>query len=62
MAIRDSRSIQRRRRRLAKLIVQWVENKPELEKYVGKSLGQIAQEEGKHPSRRDARSVARRPT
>jgi hypothetical protein len=24
-----------------KLIVQWVENKPELEKYVGKSLGQI---------------------
>jgi N-acyl-D-aspartate/D-glutamate deacylase len=34
--------------RLKKLIVQWVENKPELEKYVGKSLGQIAQEEGKH--------------
>jgi N-acyl-D-aspartate/D-glutamate deacylase len=31
-----------------KLIVQWVENKPELEKYVGKSVGQIAQEEGKH--------------
>ena len=35
--------------RLVKLIVQWVENKPELEKYVGKSLGQIGQEEGKHP-------------
>ena len=35
--------------RLPKLIVQWVENQPELEKYVGKSLGQIAQEEGKHP-------------
>jgi N-acyl-D-amino-acid deacylase len=36
--------------RLPRLIVQWVENKPELEKYVGKSLGQIAQEEGKHPA------------
>jgi N-acyl-D-amino-acid deacylase len=36
--------------RLKKLIVQWVENKPELEKYVGKSLGQIGQEEGKHPA------------
>jgi N-acyl-D-aspartate/D-glutamate deacylase len=35
--------------RLPKLIVQWVENKPELEKYVGKSLAQIAEEEGKHP-------------
>jgi len=35
--------------KLPKLIVQWVENKPELEKYVGKSLSQIAQEEGKHP-------------
>ncbi len=35
--------------KLPKLIVQWVENKPELEKYVGKSLGQIANEEGKHP-------------
>jgi len=35
--------------RLPKLIVQWVENKPELEKYVGKSLGQIAEEESKHP-------------
>ncbi|HXN86121.1 MAG TPA: amidohydrolase family protein [Candidatus Binataceae bacterium] len=35
--------------RLVKLIVQWVENKPELEKYVGKSLGQIGQEEGRHP-------------
>ena len=29
--------------------MQWVENKPELEKYVGKSLGQIGEEEGKHP-------------
>ena len=36
--------------KLHRLIVQWVENKPELEKYVGKSLGQIAQEEGKHPA------------
>jgi len=35
--------------RLPKLIVQWVENKPELEQYVGKSLAQIASEEGKHP-------------
>jgi N-acyl-D-amino-acid deacylase len=35
--------------RLPKLIVQWVENKPELEQYVGKSLAQIAAEEGKHP-------------
>jgi len=35
--------------RLPKLIVQWVENNPELEKYVGKSLGAIAQEEGRHP-------------
>ncbi|HXW83408.1 MAG TPA: amidohydrolase family protein [Candidatus Binataceae bacterium] len=35
--------------RLVKLIVQWVEDKPELEKYVGKSLGQIGQEEGRHP-------------
>jgi N-acyl-D-aspartate/D-glutamate deacylase len=35
--------------RLPRLIVQWLENKPELEKYVGKSLGQIAEEEGKHP-------------
>jgi N-acyl-D-aspartate/D-glutamate deacylase len=31
------------------LIVQSDGGKPELEKYVGKSLGQIAQEEGKHP-------------
>jgi N-acyl-D-amino-acid deacylase len=31
------------------LIVQWVENVAELEKYVGKSLGQIGMEEGKHP-------------
>jgi N-acyl-D-aspartate/D-glutamate deacylase len=35
--------------KLPKLIVQWVENNPELEKYVGKSLRQIADEEGKHP-------------
>jgi N-acyl-D-aspartate/D-glutamate deacylase len=31
------------------LIVQWVDNHAELEKYVGKSLGQIGMEEGKHP-------------
>ena len=31
------------------LIVQWVENIEPLEKYVGKSLGQIGMEEGKHP-------------
>jgi N-acyl-D-aspartate/D-glutamate deacylase len=31
------------------LIVQWVENVPELEKYVGKSLGQIGAEENRHP-------------
>jgi len=31
------------------LIVQWVENIERLEKYVGKSLGQIGQEESKHP-------------
>jgi len=31
------------------LIVQWVENHEELEKYVGKSLGQIGMEENKHP-------------
>src|SRR5258708_3566766 len=30
------------------LIVQWADDKPELEKYVGKSVGQIAHEEGKH--------------
>ncbi|MGH7934077.1 MAG: N-acyl-D-amino-acid deacylase family protein [Candidatus Binataceae bacterium] len=35
--------------RLPKLIVQWVNNQPELEKYVGKSLGQIAEEESRHP-------------
>ncbi|MGH7880130.1 MAG: amidohydrolase family protein, partial [Candidatus Binataceae bacterium] len=35
--------------KLPKLIVQWVENRPELEKYVGKSLRQIAQEEHRHP-------------
>jgi N-acyl-D-amino-acid deacylase len=31
------------------LVVQWVENHEELEKYVGKSLGQIGMEENKHP-------------
>ena len=31
------------------LIVQWVDNDEELEKYVGKALGQIGAEEGKHP-------------
>jgi N-acyl-D-aspartate/D-glutamate deacylase len=31
------------------LIVQWVENHEELEKYVGKSLGQIGMDEKKHP-------------
>ncbi len=36
--------------RLTKLIVSWVEDKPELEKYVGKTLGQIGMEEGKHPA------------
>jgi N-acyl-D-aspartate/D-glutamate deacylase len=35
--------------KLPRLIVQSVANKPELEKYVGKSLSQIAEEEGKHP-------------
>jgi N-acyl-D-amino-acid deacylase len=30
------------------LIVQWVNENPELEHYVGKSVGQIAEEEGKH--------------
>ena len=29
--------------------MQCVNDQPELEKYVGKSLGQIAEEEGKHP-------------
>src|SRR5207247_4390526 len=31
------------------LIVQWVENHEELEKYIGKSLGQIGMAENKHP-------------
>ncbi len=35
--------------KLPRLIVQSVANKPELEKYVGKSLSQIAAEEEKHP-------------
>ena len=47
---RDARAGQatpgHRRAAASKLIVQWVENKPELEKYVGKSLGQIGEEEG----------------
>jgi N-acyl-D-amino-acid deacylase len=30
------------------LIVQWADDKPELEKYVGKTLGQISAEENKH--------------
>jgi N-acyl-D-amino-acid deacylase len=30
------------------LVVQWVNDDPTLEKYVGKSIGQIAQEENKH--------------
>jgi N-acyl-D-aspartate/D-glutamate deacylase len=30
------------------LIVSWVNDKPELEKYVGKSIGQIAAEQNKH--------------
>ena len=34
--------------KLPRLLVQSVNNQPELEKYVGKSLAQIAQEEGKH--------------
>jgi N-acyl-D-aspartate/D-glutamate deacylase len=36
---------------LHKLIVQWVNDRPELEKYVGRSLGEISQEEAKHPVR-----------
>jgi N-acyl-D-amino-acid deacylase len=31
------------------LIVQWVNDRPELEKYVGQSLGQIARDEARHP-------------
>jgi len=31
------------------LIVQWVDNHEELEKYLGKSLGQIGMEENRHP-------------
>jgi len=30
------------------LIVQWSTNNPELEKYVAKTVGQIAMDEGKH--------------
>lgn len=35
--------------KLPKLIVQWVNNNPELAKYVGKSLRQIGEEENRHP-------------
>ena len=31
------------------LVVQWVDNHEDLEKYVGKSLGQIGMEDNKHP-------------
>jgi N-acyl-D-amino-acid deacylase len=31
------------------LIVQWVNDRPELEKYVGKSLGQISADDNRHP-------------
>jgi len=34
---------------LHKLIVQWVNDQPELEQYVGRSLGDIAQEQTRHP-------------
>ncbi len=33
---------------IRRLIVQWANEKPELEKYVGKTVGQIATDEGKH--------------
>jgi N-acyl-D-amino-acid deacylase len=33
---------------IRRLIVQWANEKPELEKYVGKTVGQIAMDEGKH--------------
>ena len=45
--------------RLVKLIVSWVENKPELEKYVGKSLGQIGAGRRQASGGRDGRSRAR---
>jgi N-acyl-D-amino-acid deacylase len=35
--------------RLIRLVVQYVNDQPEFEKYLGKSLGQIAEEEGRHP-------------
>jgi N-acyl-D-aspartate/D-glutamate deacylase len=34
---------------LHSLIVQWVNDKPELEKYVGRTLGEIAREEARQP-------------
>jgi N-acyl-D-amino-acid deacylase len=33
---------------IRRLVVQWANEKPELEKYVGKTVGQIATDEGKH--------------
>ncbi len=33
---------------IRRLIVQWANDRPELEKYVGKTVGQIANDEGKH--------------
>jgi N-acyl-D-amino-acid deacylase len=33
---------------IRRLIVQWANEKPELENYVGKTVGQIARDEGKH--------------
>ncbi len=45
--------------RLPKLVVQWVENKPELEKYVGKSLGTDWPGGRQASGGRDGRSVAR---
>ena len=55
--IRDTDEADRRRKALQAgvggapkhLIVQWVDDHEELEKYVGKALGQIGAEEGKHP-------------
>jgi N-acyl-D-aspartate/D-glutamate deacylase len=35
--------------RIVRLVVQYVNDQPDLEKYLGKFVGQIAEEEGKHP-------------
>jgi N-acyl-D-amino-acid deacylase len=35
--------------RIVRLVVQYLNDQPELEKYLGKMVGQIAEEEGKHP-------------